>query len=973
MATAGTHEPILARAGGFCAATSLLVAPAVSAGRLDLTQAAYLYPKNLTMKTVMKSFGQAVLWMAVFSTQAWAQIPFTVQPMGGVYNVDYAIGNYVDQDLDVGVNETKDYKNAVGGAAFTYDGHDAIDMGPPNFAGMDRGMPVYAVADGSVTFVRDRMYDRCTGNCSVGDYNGIEITHTNGFKTGYYHLARNSALVNEGDTVVAGQLIGLLGSAGQSSGPHLHFTVFSNGSAVETYLSPSFYWTNPLPYAGEGVRVLDSGFTHQTPTNVQLQDRPSDNDVYYQSDGANQLARMWLQVHSVAATDTINYQLFRPNNTQSANFNYPNGLANWGLHYVEFGLPAIPDLGVWRAEVRANGTLIKSKTFTVVAAPQTRTWAASNSFSFWSNAGNWSGNAVPGAGEDVRITPSDGISRSIFYDLAGGPTLKQLFLDLTGPGANRATFSNGGHDISLIDSLIVGDTGRATFNHVGGRITTANPNLDVAIGWHDGSHGIYNMSGNAALYVAHSLYVGTGGALAQGTFNQSSGTTTTVAHVVVGNLPFSYGYYNLSGGTLNIGDTLYVASNGQGDVSVTGRSQLITRNGATLGYYVGSHGTLTIDGNRTFWDRVPGSTGSTIVGRQGTGTLNIRNGATVNTGSVILGEFASGTGTVNVSGNTQWNTSLTVGSRGIGNLNITGSARVEAGTTLSIGDLASSQGTVVVDGSFLSANEMWIGYRGSGRVTVSNDARLSAGNIHIGEVTGVGRLTVLSSGDVLALTTYVGLLGTLDGDSYVRSDIRNYGVVHPATSPTDPGTLVVEDYIQEASGALRISLASATDYSQLNTIPLASMTLNGTLYVEALSGFVPFQGEVFQILNSNNISGTFSFLQLPTLSSGLYWYTNDLYTTGAIRIAGNGVDGDFTSDGYVDSRDYIVWRKGQGSQAQYDQWRANFGRESTGAGSSVNVPEPSSLMLCLLAGVVLHLHAGRPMRSSTTWKATDSR
>jgi hypothetical protein len=262
---------------------------------------------------------------------------------------------------------------------------------------------------------------------------------------------------------------------------------------------------------------------------------------------------------------------------------------------------------------------------------------------------------------------------------------------------------------------------------------------------------------------------------------------------------------------------------------------------------------------------------------------------------------------------------------------------------------------------------MWIGYIGSGRVTITNDASLHAASLRIGVSSGVGRLSVLSGGYVVVSgTTYVGLQGKLDGDSRISCDIvRNSGVVHPATSPTDPGTLVVGgDYIQEASGALRISLASDSDYSQLSTFTNNSMTLNGTLYVETLGGFAPYQGEVFQILNSNNISGTFSFLQLPALSSGLYWYTNDLYTTGTIRVGGNGVDGDFTSNGYVDSSDYVVWRRGQGSQAQYDQWRANFGRVSTGAGTSVTVPEPTAATL-FIAALMAAMVCGRSSRPTS--------
>jgi hypothetical protein len=61
--------------------------------------------------------------------------------------------------------------------------------------------------------------------------------------------------------------------------------------------------------------------------------------------------------------------------------------------------------------------------------------------------------------------------------------------------------------------------------------------------------------------------------------------------------------------------------------------------------------------------------------------------------------------------------------------------------------------------------------------------------------------------------------------------------------------------------------------------------------------------------------------------------------------------GDFNGDGAVNAADYVVWRKTDGSQAGYDEWRTNFGRTS-GSGSALGsaaVPEPSALLLAAAA------------------------
>ncbi len=68
---------------------------------------------------------------------------------------------------------------------------------------------------------------------SYGNY--IVISHGNGTTTLYAHLS--SRKVSAGDTVTQGDLIGLVGSTGVSTGPHLHFEISVNGSRV-----------NPLDY-----------------------------------------------------------------------------------------------------------------------------------------------------------------------------------------------------------------------------------------------------------------------------------------------------------------------------------------------------------------------------------------------------------------------------------------------------------------------------------------------------------------------------------------------------------------------------------------------------------------------------------------------------------------------------------------------------------------------------------------------------
>lgn len=93
--------------------------------------------------------------------------------------------------------------------------HQGLDIA------LKTGDPIYATFDGKVRFSK-----------AAGNYgNLIVIRHYNGLETYYAHLSQRD--VEVGDWVVAGQQIGLGGSTGRSTGPHLHFEVRYRGQSFD--------------------------------------------------------------------------------------------------------------------------------------------------------------------------------------------------------------------------------------------------------------------------------------------------------------------------------------------------------------------------------------------------------------------------------------------------------------------------------------------------------------------------------------------------------------------------------------------------------------------------------------------------------------------------------------------------------------------------------------------------------------------
>lgn len=107
----------------------------------------------------------------------------------------------------------------------TYPGHNGIDISFANCY----GEPVYAVAAGTVRYTQDGWTPShgVEGMWSFG--NSVFIEHGDGWISAYGHLS--ALAVSSGETVTQGQLIGYIGSTGNSTGPHLHLALYHNGDA----------------------------------------------------------------------------------------------------------------------------------------------------------------------------------------------------------------------------------------------------------------------------------------------------------------------------------------------------------------------------------------------------------------------------------------------------------------------------------------------------------------------------------------------------------------------------------------------------------------------------------------------------------------------------------------------------------------------------------------------------------------------
>lgn len=187
----------------------------------------------------------------------------------------YAISNYVDHDNTTNV---LDYNCG----SRTYDGHNGTDIRIAPFpwnkmSGSE--VEIIAAAPGIIIAKSDGNTDQSCAWGSGIPWNSVFIQHANGTITWYGHMKSGSTTPKDtGEAVVAGEYLGLVGSSGNSTGPHLHFEVYDPGNnlvdpfqGVCNSLNNDTWWLNQLPYFDSGVnRLMTSSQLWTSPSCPQL-------------------------------------------------------------------------------------------------------------------------------------------------------------------------------------------------------------------------------------------------------------------------------------------------------------------------------------------------------------------------------------------------------------------------------------------------------------------------------------------------------------------------------------------------------------------------------------------------------------------------------------------------------------------------------------------------------------------------------
>lgn len=121
-----------------------------------------------------------------------------------------------------------------------------------------KGTTICAARNGIVSVLRKNSNKGGLKQENLSDGNYVSIQHEDGSVAHYWHLQKEGVFVNAGDTVKAGQPIGLSGNTGYSAFPHLHFEVQGYDASGNFVQLPTRFYTN------KGIKYLRPGKFYRT-------------------------------------------------------------------------------------------------------------------------------------------------------------------------------------------------------------------------------------------------------------------------------------------------------------------------------------------------------------------------------------------------------------------------------------------------------------------------------------------------------------------------------------------------------------------------------------------------------------------------------------------------------------------------------------------------------------------------------------
>lgn len=284
----------------------------------------------------------------------------------------HGISNFFDHNAAF-PNQLQDYECGTR----TYDtatgyNHAGIDyfLWPFSWNLMDSGtIQIVAAAAGTLIYKHDGEFDRsCQSNNNL--WNAVAVQHADGSVAWYGHMKKNSLILKPvGATVAQGETLGLVGSSGNSTGPHLHFEVYDSlSNLIDPYSGAcnvtASWWASQRPYYDSAINRLATG--HAPPVLSAC-----NNEVEGISNAFLRGATIYFSAYYRDQLSGQNgtYTIYRPDNSVYFSWNHSSPQPHYSASYWYwfFPLPSNAQVGTWEFEVVYQG-VTHSHAFEVATA-----------------------------------------------------------------------------------------------------------------------------------------------------------------------------------------------------------------------------------------------------------------------------------------------------------------------------------------------------------------------------------------------------------------------------------------------------------------------------------------------------------------------------------------------------------------------------------------------------------------------------
>ncbi len=284
---------------------------------------------------------------------------------GTAYNDVWSISGYVDHNPAF-PNQLTDYNcgNVTYDTAQGYN-HQGVDVftWPFGWKQMDNNeAEIIAAAPGQIIAKGDGQYDRsCVFNSNP--WNAVYVMHTDGSVAWYGHM-KNGSLTTKpvGAFVEEGEFLGVVGSSGNSTGPHLHFEVYEDNTytqLIDPYagncnnLNADSWWQSQRPYQNPNI---NAALTHSAPP--VFPDCPQ-TETTNESNQFNpgQMVYFAVYLRDQQPATSLNLKIIRPNNTVFESWNF-NLTQFYTASYWYWSNNIFTIQGQWKWEVTYQGQTV---------------------------------------------------------------------------------------------------------------------------------------------------------------------------------------------------------------------------------------------------------------------------------------------------------------------------------------------------------------------------------------------------------------------------------------------------------------------------------------------------------------------------------------------------------------------------------------------------------------------------------------